>query len=234
MRYQTAFLGIAFAWLVALPASATPEFPTVIQSKLTLASAPPCTICHQNLAGGKGTVTQPFGMNMIAHGLVEFDDDSLVSALLIMGDEGVISASGCRSDIDELEAGGDPNHPNAVAPCMATGGAAGAGGATAAGTGGLAAGGTAGTAGTNGLAGQLTAGGPDTPDAGLPQAGTSSAPLPDDPSALPVPRYGCRGNTIASAALPSNRALLGALMALLALTVGRRRPKARSSAAKRR
>lgn len=200
MRYPTALLSAALVWLTSTTAWATPEFPTVIQSKLLLAAAPPCTICHLSLIGGQGTVKTPFGMNLMARGLIPFDDDSLANALMLMDDGGVVSANGCRSDIDELKVGSDPNHPTDVAPCMTTGGAGGAAGL-----------------------GGATAGGGTSPASGAPaaRAGAAGTPLADDPAAAPVAQYGCRGSSIANA---SARSWIGPLtIAIAAWAMWRRR-----------
>jgi hypothetical protein len=103
-------------------ANATPNFPPAIQSHLTLAAAPDCSLCHSDGdQGGKGTATTPFALNMKARGLVEFDESSLDSALDKMAADRVDSTGDCLDDIDELKAGNDPNHPDPPGTCADAG-----------------------------------------------------------------------------------------------------------------
>ncbi|WP_394839230.1 hypothetical protein LVJ94_20285 [Pendulispora rubella] len=93
----------------ALPAAATPNFPGAIQRDLSLNAPPPCTTCHNNPAGGTGTVTQPFGMKMIARGLVPGDETTLQRALGALDAENSdVDGDGVK-DIQELRNGTDPN-----------------------------------------------------------------------------------------------------------------------------
>ena len=57
--------------LAAAPASASAEFPIVIQNHLNLPDAyiPDCTLCHATDTGGLNTVTRPFGKQGLARGL---------------------------------------------------------------------------------------------------------------------------------------------------------------------
>jgi hypothetical protein len=107
----------AFALSVASRASATPNFPAAIQQDLGLSSAPDCTLCHNNELGGVGTVTTPFGKNMVERGLIAFSTSSLQTALDAMEAEHVVSAGGCLPDIEELKAGRNPNDPGDTADC---------------------------------------------------------------------------------------------------------------------
>ncbi len=103
-------------------AHATPNFPPAIQSHLSLAAAPDCSICHTDGdQGGKGTANTPFALNMKSRGLTEFDVDSLNAALDKMAADHVDSAGDCLDDIDELKAGHDPNQPDPPGSCADAG-----------------------------------------------------------------------------------------------------------------
>ncbi len=100
--------------LAAGPSMATPNFPGALQAHIGASATPPCSTCHEGGRTGRGTVNTPFGRAMRAHGLVEFNEASLVSALDQLAAEKVDSNGNGVSDIDELRAGGDPN-PAAIA-----------------------------------------------------------------------------------------------------------------------
>jgi hypothetical protein len=103
--------------VVALPsvAHATAGFPGEIQSHLSLASAPDCSLCHTDgSTGGKGTVNTPFGKSIRAHGLVAYDTGALDSALDAEAKDGTDSDGDGSPDITELKAGTDPNVSNGV------------------------------------------------------------------------------------------------------------------------
>lgn len=117
-------IALCLALSLALPASvsrvaaATPNFPPAIQQNLALSAAPDCSICHTDGdQGGKGTVNTPFGKNMRSRGLVEFDVNSLTTALGQMDSEKVNSAGDCLDDIDELKAERNPNLPDPAGTC---------------------------------------------------------------------------------------------------------------------
>ncbi len=116
-RLERLSIAAAFATLVGvgLPrtARATPNFPDAIKTHLMLAAAPPCSICHNGGITGRGTVTTPFGKSMRAHGLVAFDETSLVAALdQLTGPPATDSVGDGTSDIDDLKAGRNPNVPD--------------------------------------------------------------------------------------------------------------------------
>ena len=100
--------------LLLRPASAYTLFPGWIYEHLDLAAeelnAPPCTICHLDNNGEKGTVVKPFGIWMYDHGL---RGDATKEALGDLLDEneqkGVDSDGDGVGDIDELRDGTDPN-----------------------------------------------------------------------------------------------------------------------------
>jgi hypothetical protein len=62
-----------------------------------------------------GTVKKPFGISMMAHGLVAQSDSSLYAALDAIAADGTDSVCDGVSDIDALKAGRDPNVPLADA-----------------------------------------------------------------------------------------------------------------------
>jgi hypothetical protein len=90
-------------------ASASPEFPGVIASHLSLSYVPKCTICHATNDGDAGPADTLFAASMVARGLRADDDDSLRVALDAMGRDRVDSDGDRMRDIDELSWGLDPN-----------------------------------------------------------------------------------------------------------------------------
>lgn len=204
MRYRIVLLVAALAWLRTPSAQATPNFPTATQSYLMLGSAPPCTLCHLTDLGGQGTVRTPFGVNMIARGLVPFDAASLENALRLMTDNGVISAAGCRTDIEELKAGGDPNHPTKTEPCADAGAPVDAGTVPDAG-------------------GPRDAGDSDPADSAVSDSGMTEIPPNGDVPSPPVAQYGCRGNSISHSTAPFGHGHSIVALACCALAVLRRR-----------
>lgn len=111
-RFLVPLLAASAALLGSGRAHATPNFPDALAADIHLASSPDCSLCHTDgNQGGTGTVNTPFGKNMRARGLVAYDTASLSAALTLMSDEKVDSAGACLPDIEELQAGGDPNTP---------------------------------------------------------------------------------------------------------------------------
>ena len=94
--------------LIAVPARATPNFPSAVASHLGLATSPDCTLCHVGPTQ-IGTVVTPFGTSMRARGLVLYDEKSLTTALDALAAERKDSDGDGTPDIDELRAGTDPN-----------------------------------------------------------------------------------------------------------------------------
>lgn len=103
-----ALLTLGF-FALATPALASQEFPPHIDDTLTLGYEPVCTICHQTLTGGFGTVVQEFGQAMQARGLVAGDLTSLENALAALDAEGSDVDGDGVGDIQELRNGSDPN-----------------------------------------------------------------------------------------------------------------------------
>src|SRR6185436_18970657 len=89
------------AWFVLLrsnAAHATPDFPSVIATKLALKGEPPCVLCHATELGEKNTVTRPFGKRVFGYGLRSFDVATLGSLLDQMRDAGDDSDHDGKSD----------------------------------------------------------------------------------------------------------------------------------------
>lgn len=103
-----AAVGLAsLSWL--RPAHASPDYPGALSQHLGISWVPDCTVCHTNDSGGKGTVTRPFGLSMMAHGLVSASEPALFAALDAMSADGTDSVCDGTPDIADLKAGRDPN-----------------------------------------------------------------------------------------------------------------------------
>jgi MYXO-CTERM domain-containing protein len=109
MRIQLALLSSLAVVAFAPAAQASPAFPGAIQSKLSMTSAPSCALCHEGGKVGLGTVTTGFGRAMMTRGLKAGDVAALNAALDRMVADKVDSDGDGTLDVDELEAGKDPN-----------------------------------------------------------------------------------------------------------------------------
>jgi hypothetical protein len=91
--------------------SASVSFPPLIQSELSLAKAPECTLCHRSDLGGVGTVVRPFGRTMMTQfGLMGANNLGSLRAGLGGSEAAQFDSDGdATSDIDELRMGSDPN-----------------------------------------------------------------------------------------------------------------------------
>ena len=106
------------AWLVGAAVAAllsfsrvgraAPDFPTLLAQQLNMPCPPPCTICHQDLAGGFNTVVKPFGRAMMAAGLTPVDS-TMAPALSTLEKAQTDSDADGTNDVLELSTGTDPN-----------------------------------------------------------------------------------------------------------------------------
>jgi len=100
---------VALSALAPGRASASPEFPAVIESHLLLSYVPKCTICHATADADAGPADTLFAASAVARGLKADDDDSLRAALDSMKRDRVDSDGDRMRDIDELIWALDPN-----------------------------------------------------------------------------------------------------------------------------
>lgn len=87
-------LMFAAAFGLSGSARASETFPAYIETIWKVSSLPVagmgCKLCHANDDGGLGTVVQPFGKTMQAHGVVATDTSSLYNALVYVGQHSVV------------------------------------------------------------------------------------------------------------------------------------------------
>ena len=95
--------------LFAVPAAASDFFPQGIHDHLELDYTSQCTLCHRDLVGGMGTVTQPFGEMMRARGLTCCNLGTLENTLDALEGEGTDVDGDGVGDIQELRNGTNPN-----------------------------------------------------------------------------------------------------------------------------
>jgi len=89
-------------------AHAKNEFPSEMQADVPLTYEVPCSVCHIKGNTGAATPITPFALSLRARGLTG-QSNTLKSALLRAGSDGVDSDGDGVSDIQELVNGTDPN-----------------------------------------------------------------------------------------------------------------------------
>jgi hypothetical protein len=96
----------------ASPSHAAPQYPVYVSDALMMPCVPACTICHQDLVGGSGTVVKPFGRAMQAAGLDGFNgltSGEVPIALMKLEADKTDSNGDGIPDTTQLSAGEDPN-----------------------------------------------------------------------------------------------------------------------------
>lgn len=98
-------------------ASASPNFPTVIQEELGMACVPRCTVCHTVEPGKAGTALRPFAVTLSGLGLKAAATETLIAALSELPAD-VDSDEDGVPDLVELQGGAmsDPAVGSAGAP----------------------------------------------------------------------------------------------------------------------
>jgi hypothetical protein len=101
----------SFVALAASPsARAKDRFPRMLTSELGLGYEPPCRLCHIQGTTGSGSVSTPFGISMLAHGMTG-DESTIAPALAALQAAGTDSDGDGKGDIAELKVDTDPNTP---------------------------------------------------------------------------------------------------------------------------
>jgi MYXO-CTERM domain-containing protein len=105
---QALALAVAVTWGSASTAQAKEEFPSQVDSDLTLGYQVPCSVCHIKGNTGASTPITPFALSLRDRGL-SGDRASLSTALSRLEADGTDSDGDGIGDIAELKAGTDPN-----------------------------------------------------------------------------------------------------------------------------
>jgi hypothetical protein len=102
-------------------ARASEVYPAHVQAYLHLTYTPQCTLCHRDNLGGVGTVTQRFGVALMAtYGLTGGSNFPALEMALSEAEAQNMDANfDCIPDIEELVLGMDPNSPPPPTPCAA-------------------------------------------------------------------------------------------------------------------
>jgi hypothetical protein len=95
--------------LVEAVAGASSDYPDIIKTKLGLAKAPDCVLCHSDDKGGNGTIVTWVGLSMQDFGLQGKRPDVLDATLDRIAREEWDSDGDSLPDVEELRLGSDPN-----------------------------------------------------------------------------------------------------------------------------
>jgi hypothetical protein len=124
-RWSFGGFAIGAVLVLAAPVQASPTYPGVLKDDLKsltgrdMPCTPPCTICHRDSNGGRGTVVKPFGLSMMNNGLAYRDEPSLARALAALKAQATDSDHDGSIDVDEISLGHDPNVPGDGQLCVA-------------------------------------------------------------------------------------------------------------------
>lgn len=101
-------------------AHALSSFPGMVSDHLAMPCVPSCLLCHETPAGGSGTATQDFVLNLEAEGF-DYTDAATLAAAVDAVQAGAYDADADGvNDVDELLVGGNPN-PGGVDFCAVDG-----------------------------------------------------------------------------------------------------------------
>lgn len=101
-------------------AHALSSFPGMVSDHLAMPCVPSCLLCHETPAGGSGTATQPFVVNLEAEGFNFVDSATLAPALDAVQAGSYDADEDGVNDVDELLVGATPN-PGGVDYCSVEG-----------------------------------------------------------------------------------------------------------------
>lgn len=113
-HWGAALTAFALSVVLAPRVQAMSNFPAEIQRHLGLSSPPPCTFCHATSQGG-GAITTAFGQAMQRAGLTT-NVASVGPALDALNANHTDSDGNGTPDIQQIEAGEDPNTGSITGP----------------------------------------------------------------------------------------------------------------------
>jgi MYXO-CTERM domain-containing protein len=105
-------------------AAACPTFPANVQTDLSLAYTPPCTVCHTGAVGSLATATQPMAVELIKLGVTPACDPTQLSTALMQMETQKISVDASGTPATTLlQEGCDPNTDQPIGASSIDGGA---------------------------------------------------------------------------------------------------------------